>query len=85
MRRVVSAMVVLLLALVAGACGGGGGSSGSSGPANITFWTGFTERELGVMKDVVADFEKTHPKIHVKVVGGISDDKIVAAIRGGNA
>jgi len=34
---------------------------------------------------VVADFEKTHPDIHVKVVGGISDDKIVAAIRGGNA
>ena len=85
MRRVVSAIVVLLLALVAGACGGGGGSSGSSGPANITFWTGFTERELGVMKDVVADFEKQHPDIHVKVVGGISDDKIVAAIRGGNA
>ena len=37
------------------------------------------------MKDVIADFEKTHPDIHVKVVGGISDDKIVAAIRGGNA
>jgi multiple sugar transport system substrate-binding protein len=48
-------------------------------------WTGFTDRELGVMKDVIADFEKTHQDIHVKVVGGISDDKIVAAIRGGNA
>ena len=34
---------------------------------------------------MIADFEKTHPDIHVKVVGGISDDKIVAAIRGGNA
>jgi multiple sugar transport system substrate-binding protein len=89
MRRLAAVTVVLLLALVAGACGGGGGSNEatSSGEASgdITFWTGFTERELGVMKDVVADFEKTHPKIHVKVVGGISDDKIVAAIRGGNA
>jgi multiple sugar transport system substrate-binding protein len=84
MRRLAAAVVVLLAALVAGACGGGSGGS-AAGSANITFWTGFTERELGVMKDVVADFEKTHPNIHVKVVGGISDDKIVAAIRGGNA
>jgi multiple sugar transport system substrate-binding protein len=87
MRRLAAAIVVVLLALVAGACGGGSDESASTGaPAgNITFWTGFTDRELGVMKDVVADFEKAHPKIHVKVVGGISDDKIVAAIRGGNA
>jgi multiple sugar transport system substrate-binding protein len=83
MRRLTAAAVVLLLALVAGACGGS--EKSAAGSANITFWTGFTERELGVMKDVVADFEKAHSNIHVKVVGGISDDKIVAAIRGGNA
>ena len=84
MRRLAAAAIVLLAALIAGACGGGSSTS-SGGSANITFWTGFTDRELGVMKDVVNDFEKTHPNIHVKVVGGISDDKIVAAIRGGNA
>ena len=84
MRRLAAATVVLLLALVAGACGGSD-KSAAGGSANITFWTGFTERELGVMKDVVADFEKQHPNIHVKVVGGIDDDKIVASIRGGNA
>jgi multiple sugar transport system substrate-binding protein len=84
MRRAATALLVLLLAVVTGACGGGGSES-SSGSANIVFWTGFTERELGVMKDVVADFEKQHPNIHVKVVGGIDDDKIVAAIRGGTA
>jgi len=84
MRRLAAATVVLLLALVAGACGGSD-KSAPGGSANITFWTGFTERELGVMKDVVADFEKQHPNIHVKVVGGIDDDKIVASIRGGNA
>jgi multiple sugar transport system substrate-binding protein len=87
MRRLAALMVVLLLALTAGACGGSNESKSTSSGASgdITFWTGFTDRELGVMKDVVADFEKTHPNIHVKVVGGISDDKIVAAIRGGNA
>src|ERR1044072_8081032 len=86
MRRTATLLLALgtLLACIA-AAGCGGSSSSSSGEANITFWTGFTARELGVMKDVVADFEKSHPTIHVKVVGGISDDKIVAAIRGGNA
>ena len=87
MRRLTAVMVVLLLALTAGACGGSdeSKSTSSGGSGDITFWTGFTDRELGVMKDVVADFEAAHPNIHVKVVGGISDDKIVAAIRGGNA
>jgi multiple sugar transport system substrate-binding protein len=85
MRRVaiVGLMLLVLSASVIAGCGGS--SESSSGSADLTFWTGFTDRELGVMKDVIADFEKTHPDIHVKVVGGISDDKIVAAIRGGNA
>ena len=34
---------------------------------------------------MVKDFEAKHPGIHVKVIGGTNDDKIVAAIRGGNA
>jgi len=85
MRRVAIAGLVLLVLSASVIAGCGGSSESSSGSADLTFWTGFTDRELGVMKDVIADFEKTHPDIHVKVVGGISDDKIVAAIRGGNA
>ena len=85
MRRVAIAGLVLIVLLASMAAGCGGSSESSSESAELTFWTGFTERELGVMKDVIADFEKAHPNIHVKVVGGISDDKIVAAIRGGNA
>jgi len=85
MRRVAIAGLVLLVLSASVVAGCGGSSESSSGSANLVYWTGFTDRELGVMKDVVADFEKTHPDIHVKVVGGISDDKIVAAIRGGNA
>jgi len=77
--------LVLLVFSASVIAGCGGSSESSAGSANLVYWTGFTDRELGVMKDVVADFEKTHPDIHVKVVGGISDDKIVAAIRGGNA
>lgn len=85
MRRVAIAGLVFLVLSASVVAGCGGSSESSSGSANLVYWTGFTDRELGVMKDVVADFEKTHPDIHVKVVGGISDDKIVAAIRGGNA
>jgi multiple sugar transport system substrate-binding protein len=98
MRR--AAMVAGVLAvLVASGCGGGsddsqkaatsgGGNSSSTASqasGNVTLWVGFSERELGVIKDTVAAFEKAHPKIKVKVVGGISDDKIIASIRGGNA
>jgi multiple sugar transport system substrate-binding protein len=92
MRRAMAA-AVLLAALVVGACGGGGddkssdqGSAAkSSKPVTITFWVGFEQRELGVIKQAVAAFHKTHPSITVKTVGAVSDDKIIAAIRGGNA
>ena len=88
--------VAAVLALAACGGGGGGGGSSQSGsasssgsaagkPANITLWVGFTARELGVIKQAVAAFEAAHPNIKVKTVGGISDDKIIAAIRSGNA
>src|SRR4026207_78784 len=85
MRRVAIVGLVLLVLSASVIAGCGGASESSSGAADLIVWTGARDRELVVMKDVVADFEKTHPDIHVKVVGGISDDKIVAAIRGGNA
>ena len=95
MRRIAAAFA-LMTALALVACGGGGDSKSStqSGegssttshePVTITLWNGFTERELGVIKQAVADFHGTHPWITVKVVGGVNDDKIIAAIRGGNA
>ena len=43
------------------------------------------QRELGVFKDAVKDFEALHPGVKVRVVGGINDDKIIAASRGGKA
>jgi multiple sugar transport system substrate-binding protein len=91
-----AAAFALMTALALAACGGGGGGSKSTTqsagtsttshkPTTITLWNGFTERELGVVKQAVADFHASHPWITVKVVGGVNDDKIIAAIRGGNA
>jgi multiple sugar transport system substrate-binding protein len=88
MRRVATA-AALLAALALGATAARGAASRPAGPAagktTITIWVGFTGRELNIMKSVIADFEKSHPTIAVKTVGGISDDKIVAAIRSGTA
>jgi multiple sugar transport system substrate-binding protein len=96
MTRVLATVGLLLaLLLTASGCGSsskkssGGDTNGSSSsnvaPANISIWTPFVDPELQTFKAVVADFEKKYPAIHVKVVGGTNDDKIVAAIRGGNA
>jgi multiple sugar transport system substrate-binding protein len=94
MRRIAT-VAAFLAALVLAACGGGGDKKTSSTPATsttashtpvtITLWNGFTNRELGVVNQAVAAFHASHPWITVKSVGGINDDKIIAAIRGGNA
>jgi multiple sugar transport system substrate-binding protein len=95
MRR--TAMVFAAVATLAvAACGGGGdsksattstvaGGAADNEPVTITLWNGFTNRELGVIKKAVDAFHTSHPSITVKVVGGVNDDKIIAAIRGGNS
>ena len=90
-RTFAAAAVVLGLGL--SACGGGGGGSDTGSAqkfdpkqkVTITFWSGFTSRELRLLNGVIADFEKKFPNVTVNSVGGINDDKITAAIRGGNA
>src|SRR3954447_25282122 len=99
MRRIaMAAVTALLVTLGVSACGGTGGGGGDSkagtraaskpaklDPATITLWVGFTDRELKVFKDTVKGFERQNPGVKVRVVGGINDDKIIAASRGGKA
>jgi multiple sugar transport system substrate-binding protein len=99
MRRTTTALAAaLFLAVGVGACGGTGDDDNSDKaagapaakadklePAEITLWVGFTQRELKVFKDAVKGFEEKYPGVEVKVVGGINDDKIIAASRGGKA
>jgi len=100
MRRIAMAMAAaLLLAFGVGACGGTGDDDtadkaagapapkpGRLEPADLTLWVGFSApRELRVFKGAVKEFEQLNPGINVKVVGGISDDKLIAASRGGKA
>ena len=82
--RAVTALLVLL-ALGIAAVGATAASSRSSSPTKLTIWVGWSARELGIFKQIVAEYDKSHPNVTVNVVGSINDDKIVAAIRAGNA
>src|SRR4051794_26150708 len=98
MKRIATAAATALVGVlgVVG-CGGSGGGGGETAgtpakkapaklaPADITLWVGFTQRELRVFKNAVKEFEALHPGVKVDVVGGINDDKIIAASRGGKA
>jgi multiple sugar transport system substrate-binding protein len=87
------AVLSLAVALLAAGCGGDDNSDNSAAgttaldktPVTITFWSPFTDRELGVINKGVAAFEKQYPWIKVKSVGAITADKITAAVHAGNA
>src|SRR5262245_62822911 len=51
----------------------------------LTVWVGWSARELNEFKKVVSEYDAKNANVDVKVVGGINDDKIIAALRSGNA
>src|SRR5437763_14901329 len=83
----VRALVALLVLLALGiaAVGATAATTRSSSPTKLTIWVGWSARELGVFKKVVAEYDQAHANVQVNVVGSINDDKIVAANRGGRA
>src|SRR5438067_9390591 len=79
------AALLVLLALGIAAVGATAATTRSSSPTKLTIWVGWSARELGVFKKVVAEYDQAHANVQVNVVGSINDDKIVAAIRAGRA
>ena len=80
--------VLALLALCAlgvAAVGATAATAKKSAPTKLTVWVGWSARELSVFKKVAAEYDQAHANVTVNVVGEINDDKIVAAIRAGNA
>ena len=79
---------VVAIAACGGSSGGGSGGPAPAGyngkPVTITFWHPFTSPEIQVMNQLIANFEKLYPKIHVVSRGSISDANIIAAIRSGS-
>lgn len=87
MRRVVTAAALAAaIALAATAVGGARTSTpAAKSVTNLTVWVGWSSRELGVFKQVIGEYDRKNPNVTVKLVGGIDDTKVVAAIRSGNA
>src|SRR3954452_6934594 len=84
MRRIAAALVVIAaLAVTAVAVAS---SVHRSSSTKLTIWVGWSAgNELTSFKALAAEYDKSHADVSVNVVGGITDDKIVAAIRSGNA
>lgn len=87
-RRLTAAATALAaLSLLASACTGQGGTEASddpSGEAVITFWHGWSApSEVKAIEENIARFERTHPRIKVRVTGNVTDDKIKQALRAG--
>jgi multiple sugar transport system substrate-binding protein len=84
MRRIAAAVALIgALMLVAAAVAGG---AHRSSPTKLTIWVGWSAgHELTSFKKLAADYDKAHPEITLQVVGGVDDNKIVAAIRSGTA
>lgn len=84
MRRVATAVV--LLAALGLAIVGVASSSLQGSPTKLTIWVGWSAgHELKEFQKVVAEYDQKNKDVEVKVVGGINDDKILAALRAGNA
>jgi multiple sugar transport system substrate-binding protein len=85
MRRSAAAVALFVVALVLVATALASGSHRSSA-TKLTIWVGWSAgKELTTFKAVAAEYDKNHPEVTIKVVGGIDDNKIVAAIRSGTA
>ena len=87
MKRV-AALIGLFaaLAISAGFASASPTQTGKQGVTKLTIWVGWSAgTELISFKKLIAEYEKKHPSVNVNVVGGINDDKIIAALRAGNA
>src|SRR5206468_1406074 len=87
MKRVTIGVLVAIAVCAAGV-GAVAKTSARAGTSSakatmITIWVGWSARELSEFKKVVSEYDKKHSDVNVKVVGGINDDKITAAIRSG--
>ena len=85
MKRVAAA-AALLAALAVGASLASASPThkGKASATTLTIWVGWSARELSEFKKVVQEYDAKSKDVEVKVVGGINDDKIIAALRAGN-
>jgi diguanylate cyclase (GGDEF)-like protein/PAS domain S-box-containing protein len=54
------------------------------GRSILSLWVGHVGPELSIISSVVADFERLNPNLKVEVVGGVTDERIQAALDSGD-
>jgi multiple sugar transport system substrate-binding protein len=89
MKRLTTTVVLVAALAVLAAAGDftqGSARAGTSATraTTLTVWVGWSARELSEFKKVAAEYDAKNPDVTVKVVGGINDDKIIAALRSGS-
>ncbi|RFU84895.1 ABC transporter substrate-binding protein [Streptomyces triticagri] len=88
-RRLTAAAALASIALLASACTGSpddGAGDDPNAETTLTFWHGWSApSEVAAIKENIASFEKAHPNIKVKMVKGITDDKINQGLRAGGS
>lgn len=57
--------------------------AGQEAEGTVDFWHFFTSREAAAIEAAVADFEREHPKIDVRITAGQDDAKVLQAISSG--
>ncbi|MGW0733599.1 ABC transporter substrate-binding protein [Streptomyces sp. NPDC002851] len=88
-NRAVLAATVASITVLATGCVGSPESGAEDDPkakATLTFWHGWTAPgEVKAINANIERFEKKHPNIKVKAVGGINDEKLNQALRTGGS
>jgi multiple sugar transport system substrate-binding protein len=83
--RLLALTAAAVAAVTVAACGGSS-SGASGGKTNITVWEGYVDVEGNAFNHLVAEFNSSHPKIHVSVLQVNNDyslQKVLTAVRGG--
>ena len=85
MVALLAALVLALAALAAGITSGPA-QARTAAPTKLTVWVGWSAgTELVSFKKLVKEYDAKHADVDINVVGGINDNKIIAALRAGNA
>jgi multiple sugar transport system substrate-binding protein len=84
--KTLTVLLAVAASVLVAACGGGGSAS-KGGKVTIVVWHGQNQSAQKVFNKLAAEFNKTHPKIHVDPeIGAPADsllEKVTAALAGG--
>jgi multiple sugar transport system substrate-binding protein len=85
--KTLTVLLAVAASVLVAACGGGGGSASKDGKVTIVVWHGQNQSAQKVFNKLTAEFNRTHPKIHVDAeIGAPADsllEKVTAALAGG--